>query len=116
MKRVALVAGVLPGGVAQLAHEGLVDLGEGGVVLGGQGEGEVVGDDGAALDVHRAVVVHLPDQASAELDGAQAAPEGAGEHALDHTLQAALDPLQAHGEHPAYRPPANAIGAGGGPR
>ena len=48
-ERVPLVAGVLPGGVAQLAHEGLVDLGEGGVVLRDKREGEVVGDDGAAL-------------------------------------------------------------------
>ena len=50
---------------------------------------EVVGDHAAALDVDRAVVVHLADETTTELDGADR-PAGTSEHALDHTLQTAL--------------------------
>ena len=64
-------------------------------------DGEVVGHDRAAPDVDRAVVVHLADQAPAELDRAQPAPEDAGEHALDHALEPALEPLETH-EGPRY--------------
>jgi hypothetical protein len=42
------------------------------------------------------MVVHLPHQAPAELDGTQAAAEGTGEHTIDHTLQAMFEGLQAH--------------------
>ena len=72
-------------------HEGVVDVGEAGVVARAELEREVVGDDPAALDVDDAVVVHLPDQAAAELDRADAATGGAGEHALDHTLQTVFE-------------------------
>ena len=57
----------------------------------------MVGDDCAAAHVHRAVVVHLPYQPAAEVDGADLALEGTGEHALDHTLYVSLEGLQAHG-------------------
>ena len=97
---VALFPGVLAGGLAQLGAEGFVDVGEPGVVVGAEPEGEVVGDDPAALDVDRAVLVHLPHEAPTELDRADAALEGAGEHALDHTLYAVLERLQAHAEDP----------------
>ena len=74
-----------------------MDLGEVLVVLGAQLDGEVVGDDRAASHVDRTVVVHLPDEPPAELDGPQAAAERAGEHALDHALETALEPRQTHG-------------------
>ena len=88
---------MLPGGVAQLAQQRVVDLGEVLVVLRAQLHGEVVGDHGAAPDVDGAVVVHLPDEPPAELDGPQAAPERSGEHAFDHALETPLEPRQTHG-------------------
>ena len=50
---------------------------------------EVVRHDPPALDVDRALVVHLAHQPAAELDGADRAARTT-EHALDHTLQPAL--------------------------
>ena len=78
-ERVALVAGVLPGRLAQLALEAVVDLAEPLVVLGAEVHGEGVGHDRAAADVDRAVVVHLPHQPPAELDRTQPGAEQARE-------------------------------------
>ena len=97
-ERVALVAGVLTRGVAQLAQQGVVDLGEVLVVLLAQRDGEVVRDDRAASHVDRTVVVHLPDEPPAELDGPQAATETPARKApFDHALETALEPRQTHG-------------------
>jgi hypothetical protein len=83
---VALVAGVLAGGLGQFGDQCVLDALEAGVVIGAERDGEGIGHDAPALDVDRAVVVHLPEQAPTELDGADVALEGAGEHAVDHTL------------------------------
>ena len=44
------------------------------------------------------MLVHLADQPAPQLDGPDAALEGAGKHALDHTLYAVFERLQAHVE------------------
>src|SRR5690606_25094080 len=87
-ERVALVAGVLAGRVGQLAAEAVLHALELVEVTGGEGHDEVVGHERAAADADRAVVVHLPDEATAELDGADPALEGTWEHALHGPLQA----------------------------
>src|SRR5581483_2873408 len=100
-ERVALVASVLASGVAQLAQQRVVDLGEVLVVLRAQVDGEVVRHHRAPADVDGAVVVHLPHEPAAELDGAQAAAEGACEDTLHHSLESPFESGQAHGR-PLY--------------
>ena len=68
-----------------------MNVGEAVEVLLAQVEGEGVGDDRTAPDVDAAVVVHLPVEAPAELDGLDLDPEGACEHAIDHTLHGVLE-------------------------
>ena len=53
---------------------------------GEQVDREFVGHDPAALDVDGALVVHLADEAAAELDRPDGVAGTAREHALDHTL------------------------------
>ena len=67
---VALLAGVLAGGLAQLGAQRVLDVGEAGVVARAEVDREVVGHDAAALDVDGAVVVHLADEPATELDRA----------------------------------------------
>jgi hypothetical protein len=59
--------------------------------VGRQQDLEVVGHDAPALDVDRSLVVHLTDQAAAELDRTDGVAGTAREHALDHTLQAPFE-------------------------
>ena len=65
---VPLLACVLANGFDQLGAQRVFDVCEPGVVGRREHHGEVVGDDPLALDVDRAMVVHLPDEAPAELD------------------------------------------------
>ena len=65
---VALGAGVLTSWLAQLGVERLVDVVERLVIAPVEHEGELVGHDPPALDVDAAIVVHLAQQPTAELD------------------------------------------------
>ena len=68
---VALVAGVLAGGLGQLAGHRVGDLGELGVVARrSAATANEFGHDRAAPHVDRPVVVHLADQPPAHLDRA----------------------------------------------
>ena len=93
---VALVAGVLPGGVAELPDEAVLHVLELLEVAGRERHGEGVGHDGAAAHAHRAVVVHLPDEPATELHGTEAALERAGERALHQALEPAFEPPDSH--------------------
>ncbi len=95
-ERVALVAGVLAGGVAQLVHQRFVDLAEVLEVGLAEAHREEVGDDDAALHVDRAMVVDLAHELATDLDRTQRRAEGPGEHAVDHTLQASLESVDPH--------------------
>ena len=64
----AFRSGVLAGGLAQLVVQGLIDVGEAGVILAAEVKGEVVGNDAPAFDVDAAIVVHLAQETPAELD------------------------------------------------
>ena len=86
---VPLLAGVLAGGLDELGLQDVVDVVEAGEVTGAEVDDEVVGHDPAALDVDRALVVHLAHDPATELDRADGGT-GATEHPLDHTLQAPL--------------------------
>jgi len=82
---VPLLAGVLTDGLNKLRAERVLDVGEAGVVVGGEQDLEIVGHDALALHVDGAVVVHLTDETAPELDR----PDGVvrtAEHAIDHTL------------------------------
>ena len=112
---VALFAGVVAGELGEVAGHRVGDLGELVGVLLRQVHGEVVGHHGVAPHADGAGVVHLAGEPPADLDGAQARPEGAGERPLDHLLQPLLEVPQSHrgrrlamvrpGRHPpAVRP------------
>ena len=94
---VALVAGVRPGGVAQLAAQRVAHLAELAVVARRQVDREVVGDDRGALHADRHVVVHLAGEAAGQLDGTDARPEGARERALHHAFQSPFEATDRHG-------------------
>src|SRR5207302_9977176 len=67
------------------------------------------------VDAHRALEVHLPGQATAQLDGLQPAPERFGEGALDQAFEATLELLQSHAGASiamAIRPPSGDTGSG----
>ncbi len=106
---VALLLGVVSGGVGEGVGEALLDLGELLVVLGAEGDGEVVGGGDLAAHVHRALVVHLPHEAPAELDGAQRRLERPGEDTLYQPLEATFEALQSHGRR-YYPGPPDAMG------
>ena len=69
----------------ELGAEGILDVGEAGVVVGGEQDVEIVGHDPLPLDVDRAVIVHLADEAAPEFDRPDGVA-GTAEHAIDHTL------------------------------
>ncbi len=87
---VALLAGVLAGGLGEFSDEGVLDLVETRVIDGAQHHGVLVGNDAATLDIDRAVVVHLADETTAEFDRADRPFGTTKEHAVDHTLQTVL--------------------------
>ena len=89
---VALVPGVGPGGVGQLPEQGGLEGLEPLPVGLGQPHPEGIGRD-EAVDAHRALIVHLPSQPSADLDGLEATAEGPGEDPLDERLEPALEPV-----------------------
>jgi hypothetical protein len=82
---VALFAGVLAHGLDELGAERVLDVGEPGVVVGGEQDMEIVGHDALAFDVDGAVIIHLADEAAPELDRPDGVA-GTAEHAIDHTL------------------------------
>ena len=106
---VALVAGVLAGGVGELAAQVVFDLGEAVAVVGIDPDRRRRWERGAATDVDGTVVVHLAGQAPADLDRAQPALEDAGEGTLDHVLELALEALETH---EGQRYPARQAGPG----
>jgi hypothetical protein len=93
---VALVPGVLPGGVAQLPGEAVLHALELLEVALGQRDDEVVRDDRAAPHADRPVVVHLAHQPSAQLDRAQPALEGTSEGAFHHAFKASFEAADTH--------------------
>ena len=86
---VPLLTGVLARGLDELGLENVVDVAEAVEVALAELDHEVVRHDPPSLDVDRALVVHLAHQSAAEFDGANRAARTT-EHALDHTLQPAL--------------------------
>ena len=86
-----------------------MDVGELLEVVVAERHRELVRDDHAALDVDRPVVVDLAHELATDLDRPQRRAEGPGEHAVDHTLQAALEGVDAHPRR-GYRRPIAAPG------
>ena len=115
---VALVPGVLAGGVGQLAAEAVLDALELLEVVVGQRDGEVVGHHGAAADADGAVVVHLAHQPAAQLDRPEPALERPGERALDHALEASFEAADPHRQEVSEprSPPTGGDRAGSGRR
>ena len=99
---VALVAGVLPRGLGELAGEGVGERLEALEVGGREVHADVVRRDGAAAHAERAAVVEHADQPVTDLDGLEPAAEGLVEGALDQPLEPALEPLESHGRR-VYR-------------
>ena len=90
-KAIALVAGVLAGGVGQLTHQRVANrlkLLEIGL---GQTDHEGVGGHRPPVDTDRAAVVHLSYQPAAELDRPHRGLEDPRERALDNALQPSFD-------------------------
>ena len=81
-----------PGGVGQLPEQGGLEGLEPLPVGFGQAHPEGIGRD-QAVHAHRALIVHLPSQPSADLDGLEATAEGPGEDPLDERLEPALEPV-----------------------
>ena len=88
---VVLLAGVIARGLGQLDEQHVAHAGEGCGVIGRQADLEVIRHHRAAVDADRAAVVHLPDQATAQFNGANTGAEGAGHHAFDEPLQAPFE-------------------------
>src|SRR5918994_3463346 len=82
---VPLFAGVLTHRFHELGAQGVLDVGEAGVIVGGEQDPEIVGHEPLALDVDGAVIVHLADETAPQLDRPDGVA-GAAEHAFDHTL------------------------------
>ncbi len=99
---VALLAGVLASRFDELGPQDVADVVEAGEVASAEVDLEVVGDHAPALDVDRALLIHLADEPATELDRPDRRTRTT-EHALDHTLQAALQRLQTHGGARCYR-------------
>ena len=75
-----------PALVAQLVDERVVNAREGRDVGGAQEDGELIGNDAPAVNIDRAVLLHLADEAAAQLDRSDAGLEGACKHSIDHAL------------------------------
>ena len=101
-EHVPLAPGVLPGGVAELPGQDVGEALEAVGVRGRQGDHEDIGRD-EAPHPHATQEVHLSGQASADLHGLDATPEGLGERAFHHPLETLLEPLESHRGDPAYR-------------
>ena len=93
---VALLPGVLPHRLDELAVEDIAEVLEPLEVRRGQEDVEVVGHD-EAVDADRAAKVHLARQSAAELHRLELTAKRLGKRALDQTLQAALELLESHG-------------------
>ena len=88
---VALLTGVLLGGLAEFGGEGRLDVAEALQIAGAEGDREVVRDDAATLHIDGAVVVHLAYETASKFDGPDRPTGAAREHTIDHTLQTTLD-------------------------
>ena len=85
---VALVAGVLAGGLGQLAGEGLGEGAEALEVGRGEVDADVVGRDRSAADPERAAVVEHAGHPVTDLDGLESAAEGLVEACLPPAARA----------------------------
>ena len=70
-------------------------------VLATEQHGELIRYEDA-VHADRAMEVHLPRQATTQLDWLEFAAESFRERALDQTLEPVLELLESHGEGPAY--------------
>ena len=95
---VALVAGVLAGGLGQLPGQRLGEGAEALEVGGGQIHPDVVGRDGTPVHAERPAVVEDARDPMTDLDGLEPAAEGLVEGALDQPLEPPLEPLESHAE------------------
>ena len=92
---VLLGAGVLAGRLLELADQGVQEALEAVEVRGRQVDDEGVGRD-EAVDAQAPLEVHLPGHPTADLHRMELAPEGLGEGAVDHALEAPFELLQSH--------------------
>ena len=92
---VLLGPGVLPGRLLELPDQGVQEALEPIEVTGGEVDDEGIGRD-EAMDPHPALEVHLPGQPTTDLHRVELAPEGLGEGAVDHALEAPFELLESH--------------------
>ena len=92
---VLLGPGVLPGGLLELAHQGVQEALEPVEVGRRQVDDEGIGRD-QAMDAEAPLQVHLPGHPTTDLHGVELAPEGLRERAVDHALEAPFELLQSH--------------------
>ena len=92
---VVLGAGVLAGRLLELTDEGVEEALEAVEVGRRQVDHEGIGRD-QAVHAHAALQVHLPGHPASDLHRVEVAPEGLGEGAVDHALEAPFEPLESH--------------------
>ncbi len=92
---VVLGAGVLAGRLLELTHQGVEEALEPVEVGRRQVDDEGIGRD-EAVDAEAPLQVHLPGHPAADLHRMEIAPEGLGESAVDHALEAPFELLQSH--------------------
>ena len=95
-EHVLLGAGMLAGGLLELADQGVQEALEAVEIGGGQVDDEGIGRD-QPVDAQAPLQVHLPGHPAPDLHRMEFAPEGLGEGAVDHALEAPFELLQSHG-------------------
>jgi hypothetical protein len=93
---VPLVTGVLAGGVGELAGQHVGVGREALLVVGGEGDDDVVGNDPDAMNADHASPVERAGDLAADLDRLEAGAEGLGEGAFHQPLEPTLEPLESH--------------------
>jgi hypothetical protein len=93
---VPLVAGMLAGGVGQLARQDVRVGREPRQVVRGERDDDVVGHDPAAPDADHASGVEGAGDLAADLDGLETGAEGLREGPLHQPLEPPLEPLESH--------------------
>src|SRR5262249_23018630 len=95
-ERVRLVAGVLPGGVGELALEHVGVVREALGVTRGEVDDDVVGYDRAAPDADHSSRIEGASDLPPDFDGLEAGSGSLGERSLDEPLEPPLEALEPH--------------------